>query len=332
MTHLPGPIRRALTPAALLGLALLGRTHPYPGVAQASSDPSAAAAIAKGLIAACPLAGPSDERARDLAATKLVKFALLRDSMRDPISWGGHTRGHSYRPADNQTTLFNSLVWRRMYLSLFMFPGPYQIEHVGNLTLLHLPCRFRNELDPGAYPYPFWHSQPKWENYQRATEVSLTFENGKIIAAYRSDAEDPTRPSVARTWDGRWHWTDAAGKEMPYVALYSYLFSGSNPHVSRLDTAYRALEAGVRQHSCFVCHSPANPARMNPLRLLIYPNQALTVRHAIVQQMEQNAMPPGEGIPDDAERQQLIELARTFAEVGDQALDYEGEFQPPDRP
>ena len=44
----------------------------------------------------------------------------------------------------------------------------------------------------------------------------------------------------------------------------------------------------------------------------------------------QNRMPLDTGIPDDAARQKLLELAREFAAVGDQALDYEGEPKSPD--
>ncbi|WP_335116497.1 hypothetical protein [Nostoc sp.] len=36
-------------------------------------------------------------------------------------------------------------------------------------------------------------------------------------------------------------------------------------------------------------------------------------------------MPPPAGIFDEQERQQLVELAHTFAQAGDQALAYEGE-------
>jgi hypothetical protein len=323
-------IGRAVLPVSFAALILIACLSQ--GLAQDDPDRAVAKAIADGLIAACPLADPGDARARDQAATRLAQFVLLRDATRDPIFWGGHTPGRTYRPEDNALTLFNPFVWRRIYLSLFMFTGEYQIERAGTLTVLHLPCRFRNALDAGAYPYPFWHSQKKWDNYQRATEVTLVFESRKILAGYRSDREDPNRPYVAHTWDGRWRWTDAAGHEMPYVALYTYLFSPANPHVSRLDAAYRALEAEARQHNCCFCHSPANPAQMNPLRLLNFPNQALTVRHEIVKQLEQNAMPPGEGIPESTQRQKLIELARAFAEVGDQALDYEGEFKPADSP
>jgi hypothetical protein len=216
-----------------------------------------------------------------------------------------------------------------MYLSLFMFPGGYRIQEVGTYTVLHLPYRFRGGLDIGAYPYPFWHSKKKWDSYQLSTELLLVFEKGKIIAGYRSELQDPQRPYVARQWDGQWRWIGKSGHEMPYVALYTYLFSASNPHVSRLDTAYRTLQGAVREHSCFVCHSPDNATQMNPLRLLNFPNQALTIRHNIVTQLEQNTMPLGIGIPDEAERKKLIELAQEFAAVGDQALDYEGEFKPP---
>jgi hypothetical protein len=321
---------RAILPFSLALLSLISGFSR--GLAQDDPDRAVARAIAEALIAACPPADPDDALARDLAAARLGQSTLLRDAIRDPIFWGGHIPGHTYRPEDNSLTVFNPFVWRRIYLSLFMFPGEYQIEQVDRLTILQLACRFRNGLAAGAYPYPFWHSQKKWSNYQRAVEVTLAIEGGKIIAGYRSDREDPGRPYVARQWDGLWRWTDSSGKEMPYDALFSYLLSPANPHLDRLDAAYRALEAEARQHNCTFCHSPSNPAGMNPLRLLNFPNQALTVRHQIVQQLEQNAMPPNEGIPNDAQRQKLLELARTFAAVADQALDYEGEFKPENNP
>src|SRR5262245_29025664 len=70
-------------------------------------DAPLAQKIAQGLIAACPPADPGDEKARDQSAEKLAHFALLRDSLSDPISWGAHTAGASYAPTDSQTTLFN---------------------------------------------------------------------------------------------------------------------------------------------------------------------------------------------------------------------------------
>jgi hypothetical protein len=106
---------------------------------QASDDVALAQKIAEGLIAACPPADRADEGARDASATKLVQFTLLRDSLSDPIYWGTHTAGQSYAPEESRTTLFNPFVWRRMYLSLFMFPGQYRIERADPYVLLRLP-------------------------------------------------------------------------------------------------------------------------------------------------------------------------------------------------
>lgn len=114
------------------------------GLSQDDPDRAVARAIAEALIAACPPADPGNARARDQAAARLGQSTLLRDAIRDPIFWGGHLAGHSYRPEDNTLTLFNPFVWRRIYLSLFMFPGEYQIEQVDRLTILHLACRFHN--------------------------------------------------------------------------------------------------------------------------------------------------------------------------------------------
>jgi hypothetical protein len=326
MKRLTFSVPRALPALAILGLAVLGAS--VPGVAQAPNDQTLAEQIAQGIIAACPIASPNDERARDQSADQLTRFSLLRDALRDPIFWGAQTPGKSYQAEDNQTTRFNTLVWRGMYLSLFMFTGEFQIERMAEYTIVHMPCRFRNELDPGAYPYPFWHSQKKWESYQRAIEVRLVIENGKIVGGYRSAEQDPVRSHISREWDGRWRWTDAGGNEMPYVALYQWLFSPSNPHVAGLDAAYRAFEAEARPQNCVLCHSPANPVEMNPLRLLNYPNQALTVRHEIVGRLVQNSMPPPGGIANRVQRKKLIALAKQFAELGDKALEYERELKP----
>jgi hypothetical protein len=319
----PNPISARLAVLVPAVLSLAGMALPA-----TPDDVALAQQIAKGLFAACPLADPGDEKARDDSAEKLGKFTLLRDTLGDPLPWGGHTAGVGFDPTDSQLTLFNPFVWRRMYLSLFMFPGTYRLEKADPYLLLHLPYQFRNQLDMGAYPYPFWHSKKKWDSYQYATELILVFQQGKIVAAYRSDQQDKKRPHVAHDWDGRWQWTDAKGQEQPYVSLYTYLLSPENPYANELDVAYRAFAAAAREQSCSICHSPNNATAMNPLRLLTFPNQSLAMRHNIVAQLAQNLMPRDTGIPDDATRQKLLGLAEQFAAVGDQALKYEGEPLP----
>jgi hypothetical protein len=297
----------------------------YRGINAGDYDEILAKKIAEGLIAASPVADPADEGALKKAATKLGQFALLKDRLSNPILWGEHAPMASYRPEDSNLNVFNPYVWRRLYLPLFMFTGDYSIEMKDSFTILSLDSRFRYALDPGAYPYPFWHSEKKWVSYELATKLIFIFDKGKIIVSYRSETQDSTRPNIARSWDGRFRWVDSSGKEMPYVALFSYLFSPSNPYVIQLDAAYRAMEAEARQYNCSYCHSPTNPTNMNPLRLINLPNQALSIRHQIVTSLQDNKMPPG-GHDWDREKQiKLIELAKQFAAIGDRALEHDGE-------
>lgn len=304
---------------------VLATLIPCRGINAGDSDEILAKRIAEGLIAASPVTDPADEAALKKASAKLGEFALLRDALSNPILWGDHAPVASYRPEDSNLNVLNSYVWRRLYLPLFMFTGGYSIEKKDSFTILSLDSLFRYAMDAGAYPYPFWHSQNKWVSYELATKVIFVFDKGKIIAGYRSETQDPSRPKVARSWDGRFRWVDKGGKEMPYVALFNYLFSPSNPYVSQLDAAYRALEAEARQYNCAYCHSPSNPANMNPLRFINLPNQALSVRHQIVTTLQDNKMPPGGHNWDRDQQLKIIELAKQFAAIGDRALEYDGE-------
>lgn len=295
------------------------------------SDESFADSLAKELIAACPMSGNADTTARTACADNLTKLETLRDAMSEPFFWGGQKAGTGYDYSQSQKTDFNPLVFRRVYLSTFMFTGEYNVVKDGDLTIVRIGQQFRNELDIGDYPYPFWHAQGKWTSYQKATELLFFIKNGKILGALRSEEQDAARPSVDHTWDGNWQWTDPGGEIEPYVTLYSFLFSPNNPHVSKLDDAYRALEEEMRAHQCQTCHSPDNQGQMNPLELFNYPNQALTARHDLVKELVENSMPPVNtlsipvGIADTTQRDKLKTLAESFEKAADDALAYEGE-------
>jgi hypothetical protein len=303
-----------------------------------ASNEELARQIGVGIAAACPMAAPNDEQARMNCAAKLTDFTLLRDTMSEPFLWGGQRPGKGYRLSDSDTTRFNTLVWRRMYLSLFMFTGEVSIEKSGDeFVVIHLPYQFRNQLDPGSYPYPLWHSKGKWDTWQLSPELILVMEKGKLVGALRSDKrpdlEERMKRYVPREWSGQWRW-QKDGQEMPYVTLYSFLFSSQNPHVAKLDTAFRALEAEMRESNCLVCHAPDNHAKTGALEFFNYPNQALYSRHSIVWHLEKNTMPPKNelgfklGLEDEAERTRLLELAKAFEKAGDDALGYEGEIKP----
>lgn len=324
-------LSRSLTPALTLalGLALSGCGDEAVPVPVPDTDEDLARQIAAGIVQACPAAALDDEAARDACADGLTELTVLRDAMSEPFFWGAQKADAGYDFAPSGKTDFNPLVWRRMYLSTYAFPGEYRIEKVDDLTVIHLEHQFRNGLDIGAYPYPFWHSKDKWDSYQLSSEVLLFIRQGKLIGALRSAEKDAAKPSFPHAWDGQWHWTGEEGAE-PYAALYTYLFKPENPHVTRLDDAYRALEEELRAETCITCHSPDNLVKMNPLELFSYPNQAITARYDIVSQLEHNIMPPASGtappgMPDESRRQRLVNLAGAFASAADQALAYEGE-------
>jgi hypothetical protein len=337
MRHIPQPMKTKaflrFSPLASL-LALLASTGCIAGCTSdpvAISDDTFADTLAKELIAACPMSGTGDASARATCADNLTKLDTLRDSMNEPFFWGGQKAGTGNDYTQSPRTDFNPLVFRRVYLSTFMFTGEYTVEKTADTTILHLEHQFRSELDIGDYPYPFWHAQAKWTSYQQSVELLFFIKDGKILGALRSEEQDPARPLVNHTWDGKWQWMDPGGEIEPYVTLYTFLFSPNNPHVTKLDDAYRALEEGLRAQSCQTCHSPDNAMKVNPLELFNYPNQALTARHDLVTELTDNTMPPPNymslpvGITDMGQRNNLKSLAETFAKTADDALSYEGE-------
>jgi mono/diheme cytochrome c family protein len=255
---------------------------------------------------------------------------VLRDAMREPFLWGGQAAGAGYR-LDKSTNKFNARVWRRMYLSTFMFGDDFSEEQVADYTVLHIPVTFRGAMPIGAYPYPFWHSANKWDSYSYSTTIHFIIQNGVVIGALRAAELDTTRPKTAHSWDGLWQW-EQGGTQMPYVSLYDYLLSKDNPYTAQLDDSYRALEGRMRQNNCQACHAPDNQGMSQQLEFFVYPNQALAGRHDIITQLVKNEMPPKDntlglaaGIADQSERDKLIGLARDFEAVGDKALAWEGD-------
>ncbi|HXU32177.1 MAG TPA: hypothetical protein VN851_16530 [Thermoanaerobaculia bacterium] len=325
-------------PSALkvtLLLALCSCAAQTPGIKAPSAavDEALPARIAQGLAQLSPPADLSDPRARDAAGDKLSRFEPLLGAAGNRILWGGFDPAKGYDPDAYTLTEFVPMVWAKMYLSTYTFPGPYQVRQEGKFRVAEVAAKFRNNLDSGDYPYPFWHSAKKWQAYVDTEAVLLVFDQDRLIAAFRKAA--PTTTVVEKPWDGRWRWTDANGVEQPRVALYSYLFSKGNPEVANLEIRYRKMEQAFREESCTSCHAPDNPAKANPLLLLNFPNQALAGRHELVKILRDNEMPPADekkgvkaGIHDEATRQALIELAKEFETAADAALAYEKKDSP----
>jgi hypothetical protein len=323
----PGPHE---PPPALPPLAPLAAAQQSPA---ASADALLADAIARGVVAACPSgSGQPDPVARERCADGLTALDLLRDSLHDPVFWGGQSPGAGYDVSKSRTTQMNARVLRRMYMSVFAFGPEYRIEPMATGVVLHVATRFYDQLDAGDYPYPFWHSAGKWQSYERSKEMLFFVERGEVTAVLRSSEQDAERPHVEHGWDGKWTWQSERGEE-PRNALYTSLFSPGNPHIAALDAAYRAFEDKQRKSRCVSCHDPSNFAKASSLELFSYPNQALTGRHDIVRELRANEMPPASadtppGIADEAYRTELLGLAERFAALGDEALRFEGERIP----
>jgi hypothetical protein len=305
---------------------------PLGAVAAANSEEHAAtdetlAQLAQNITQACPSgANLTQPDERDRCATKLAKVLALDDAaIGDTIRWGAVSKG-DFDPAHNALTLLNTLVWRKLYLSLFAFTGKYNIETLPDESkLLRLEAGLRPLPSP-EFPYPFWHSAAKWRSYQQTQQVGLYFKGGKLLAAYRAET-DSKLPVETRSWNGIWS-TGESSSAPPRTALFDYLLSVNNPDRAALERAYKALAEEARRYSCSACHNPANPASMNPLIIFNLPNQALSGRHAIVYALSHNEMPPRQGIDDESARQHLLKLAENFAQVGDRALAFEGQRPP----
>jgi hypothetical protein len=331
------PLRTLLPRASLLahltGLALAGCGSGSPPAPPVDDSPAALAkALVDTLTTACPTAGAGDEDARRACADALTDSPFLRERMDDPFDWGGQSATAGLEFEKSNRTNFNPRIYRRLYLSTFMFPGGYSVEQAGTTTVVRVAAAFRNQLDPGSFPYPFWHSADKWSSYETARELLFFVRGGKLVGALRSADRDPTRPHRDMKWDGRWTWEDSSGVQ-PRVTLFSFAFSPGNPHVAALETAYRTMERELRKETCMSCHSPDNSAKMNPLELFSFPNQALSSRRSLVAALMANLMPPadatrGRGVADDQRRRELIGLALAFQRAGDEALAFEGEPAP----
>ncbi|GJM05989.1 MAG: hypothetical protein DHS20C09_19850 [marine bacterium B5-7] len=283
--------------------------------------------LANNILKSCPLTDSSDVKAHDQCAEKLTQSSLFKSRMNEPFLWGGQKTPGDYKTYHTHVTRFNPLLFRKLYLSLFMFEGSYQVDHDGELVAYRFPVQFRDQLPDGEYPYPFWHSKNKWRKYNESAELILLIRRGKVIGAFRSARKRNPLPKYQdRTWNGNWLWNITDSKVLqPRVTNYDAIFSPENPYVNELDEAYWKLSLGFRSENCMACHSPSNDMEMKTLEILSSPGHALGARSRLLSVFDDNSMPPLSGIQSAETRNILSELARKFKELGDKALAYEGE-------
>jgi hypothetical protein len=289
---------------------------------------------------ACPLTSPDDQAAFDRCREALFRDSTVHRSLAPFVLWG-RTDPSGKRLKDTTLTQFAPEVWTGLYLSLFMLRGDHELDfdRTEKLFRARLPALFRNALDPGQYPYPFWHDARKWADYQAANELTLWIDPArlKIVAAQFSarGVRDPRLASAPRTppaFDGKWVWTDERGRTQPQPTLFVGLMRPDNPYLGPLESAYRDLADALRKGTCNACHVPGNPERLTRLVLMQTPAHAAGEIKRIMRAVREDKMPLDEmGLYkelDPGVRAALLNFGAAFDALVDAARDWEAKHPP----
>lgn len=294
-----------------------------------------AASLAGELSHLCPATDPGSQAAFDVCRRGLYQSRLMRAQLPDYVLWG-RQRDPTTPLKETRLTQFGPDVFTGMYISLFMFNGKYSVDWVEREghCLIRLQTAFRNRLQPGQFPYPFWHDADKWATYQNANEILLWWDpkTARIRVAQftRSGAKPPivvSTPVSHPNFDGQWMWTDSAGTSQPAVTLFDGLFAADNPHLAGLDAAYRKFALRLRDGQCVHCHVPDNPDGMKKLVLLQTPAHAAAEIQRVLESVRKDRMPRDEiGIEaplDDRTKAALLDEGTLFAELVEAARRWE---------
>jgi hypothetical protein len=298
--------------------------------------------LARELSTVCPLADPGDQKAFDACRRALFQGSLLRRSVSAILLWGRpHPKpGESLK--DTTLTQFAPEVWTGLYAPMFMFDGTWTVEYDEreHLYRARLGALFRNALEPGQYPYPFWHSAKKWNDYQNANTLVLWFtpQSGTIVVGqFTNDGQAHpglrSAPVARPPFDGQWLWTDARGDTQPAAALFQGLFADENPYLRELELRYRDLAEYLRQGHCNDCHVPDNPNRMTRLVLLQTPAHAASEIKRLMRAVRDNDMPVDEALLyreiDSDTRAALLDYGTAFEAAVDAARAWDQEHARP---
>jgi hypothetical protein len=283
----------------------------------------------------CPLASPNDQAALDRCRAALHGDSAFRKGLAPVVLWG-RPNPDGRRLRDTNLTQFASDVMTGLYLPMFMFTGEYEIsfDPTERLYRARAAALFRNAVDPGQYPYPFWHDAKKWADYQAANQVTIWIDPAKVkIVIMQFSAQgkpDPRLTSVPRTppaFDGKWMWTDANGQSQPRPTLFVGLMRSNNPYLGPLEGAFKDLAGELRKGTCNECHSPDNYTGMKRLVLMQTPVHAAGEIKRLMRAVREDKMPLDDaGLykeMDPAIKAALLKYGAAFESVVDAARDWE---------
>ena len=289
-------------PALTLGLGLALFSAQVSAIDVPPQVDAKIAEISRELAKLCPLADAGDQAAFDACRKGLFDNSKFRDNLNPSTLWGRNTDPDKAL-RNTHLTQFNPDMLSGLYVPLFMFDGSYKISYNERekLYLATLGVAFRNRLQPGQFPYPFWHEENKWTTYEKANQMFLWIDpktnktrvaqfskNGTSILAKESEHVVPPK------FDGQWLWTDNAGKTQPAVTLFDGLFSAQNPYKEPLAKSYREFALQLRDSQCMECHVPNNPDGMKKLVLLQTPAHAANHIKRTLKEVRDDKMPVNE--------------------------------------
>lgn len=314
----PAPI-----PFQICRVTCMNRLHAFSGFAfalaagiataqsESTYEPTADDLIrAKGLAAnvIAELAGKCPVKpVNDMAALRACRDALfskdsvVRSSLKSFVLWGRPPGGDiNASLKDFRSTQFGPEVLSAMYLPIWMWDGSYEFDYRAQEKSYRVTAGagFRNELDFGQYPYPFWQDPKKWTDYEDANTISFWIDPKSMkisqLTFYRRVDKSAVAKSTRRhmpTFDGKWMWVDDKGQQQPAPTLFVGLFSAKNPHLDKLDSSYKKLALALRDADCASCHVPNNPDKMRHLVLLQTPLHAASEIERVIRDVKRDRMP-----------------------------------------
>ena len=254
------------------------------------------------LVTKCPVKPVGDKAA--FAACREALFAsdsVLRASMKSFILWGRPPGGDiNATLKDFRATQFGNDIYTGTYAPMWMWDGKYDVAYIEKDRTYRITAGagFRNELDFGQYPYPFWHEAKKWTDYEDANTMAIWIDPKVMKVAQLTFYKRADKPAVAQstrrhmpTFDGKWMWVDRNGQQQPAPTLFKGLYQDANPRLASLDATYRKLALTMRDAECDSCHVPDNPEKAKRLVLLQTPLHAASEIERVLKDVRQDRMP-----------------------------------------
>jgi hypothetical protein len=330
---------RLIIATTIASSAAMAQTNNYQSTPEDTAKVNALAVRLLGELAAkCPVKPVADQAAYKTCRDALFSGdSVFRSSLKPFVLWGRPLGGDiNATLKDFRATQFGNDVFTGTYAPMWMWDGKFDVEYVAKDKVYRVTAGagFRNELDFGQYPYPFWHEAKKWTDYEDANTMAIWIDPKIMKISQFTFYKRADKPVVAQstrrhtpTFDGKWMWVDDKGQQQPAPTLFVGLYSDNNPNLAKLDTSYRKMALTMRDAECDSCHVPNNPDKAKRLVLLQTPLHAASEIERLIKDVKQDRMPLDDsGIEKPLKaslKEKLLADAEAFAALVKAAREWE---------